>query len=240
MGAIYEHREENRSTRPNQSRSSFSDGTGSCACLGSGGESEHCSLNTKILALPSLNATFPPPPAWYSSLRLSVQTHSHLIPPIFVSGTAAPVSLSFLSTVQSVLQAERTTAAELKLLTAVRALTRRVVAEWGWGLCGGGNHCCLHVESLRILLAVETPLREGLDEEEDLRSALVLLFRDPPSLPFTQTGLSSAGLLSAFPWSSSATCSKVQQKKKISGPRQFYHTSTQVLSWPLFHLPSVR
>lgn len=61
------------------------------------------------------------------------------------------------------------------------------------------RHCCLQVESLRILLAVETPLREGLDEEEDRRSALALLFRDPPSVPFTQTGLATAGLWSALP-----------------------------------------
>lgn len=64
---------------------------------------------------------------------------------------------------------------------------------------GGGGHCCLQVESLRILLAVDTPLREGLDEEEDRRSALALLFRDPPSVPFTQTGLARAGLWSACP-----------------------------------------
>lgn len=64
---------------------------------------------------------------------------------------------------------------------------------------GGGCHCCLQVESLRILLAVETPLREGFDEEEDRRSALPLLFRDPASVPFTQTGLARAGLWSACP-----------------------------------------
>lgn len=61
------------------------------------------------------------------------------------------------------------------------------------------GHCCLQVESLRILLAVETPLREGLDDEEDRRSALALVFRDPPSVPFTQTGLATAGLWSASP-----------------------------------------
>lgn len=64
---------------------------------------------------------------------------------------------------------------------------------------GERGHCCLQVESLRILLAVETPLREGLDEEEDRRSALALLFRDPPSVPFTQTGLATVGLWSTFP-----------------------------------------
>lgn len=67
--------------------------------------------------------------------------------------------------------------------------------------CGSGSegcHCCLQVESLRILLAVETPLREGFDEEEDLRSVLLLLFREPASVPFTQTGLATAGLWSAF------------------------------------------
>lgn len=71
-------------------------------------------------------------------------------------------------------------------------------------------HCCLHVESLRILLAVETPLREGLDEEEDRRSALALLFRAAASVPFTHTGLARAGLWSALPPSrlSSTTCPK--------------------------------
>lgn len=58
---------------------------------------------------------------------------------------------------------------------------------------GESRHCCLQAESLRILLAVETPLRDGLDEEEDLRSVLALLFREPPSVPFTQTGLATAG-----------------------------------------------
>lgn len=78
--------------------------------------------------------------------------------------------------------------------------TRWAVAEQGWGGgWGWGGHCCLQVESLRILLAVETPLREGLDEEDDWRSALALLFRDPPSVPFTQTGLATAGLWSAVP-----------------------------------------
>lgn len=62
-----------------------------------------------------------------------------------------------------------------------------------------GGHCCLQVESLRILLAVETPFREGLDEEEDRRSDLTLLFRDPASVPFTQTGLARAGLWSTGP-----------------------------------------
>lgn len=56
----------------------------------------------------------------------------------------------------------------------------------------------MQVESLRILLAVETPLREGFDEEEDRRSALALLLREPPSVPFTQTGLDTGGLWSAF------------------------------------------
>lgn len=78
---------------------------------------------------------------------------------------------------------------------------------------GVAGHCCLQVESLRILLAVETPLREGLEEEEERRSALVLLVRDPPSVPFTHTALSTARLRSAPPWSgsSSATCSEVTQ-----------------------------
>lgn len=57
-----------------------------------------------------------------------------------------------------------------------------------------GGHCCLQVESLRILLAVETPFREGLDDEEDRRSALALLFKETPSVPLTQTGLATAGL----------------------------------------------
>lgn len=85
--------------------------------------------------------------------------------------------------------------------------THQVGCFWGGG-GGGGCHCCLQVESLRILLAVETPFREGLDEEEDRRSDLTLLFRDPASVPFTQTGLARAGLWSTCPWSrsSSATC----------------------------------
>lgn len=69
----------------------------------------------------------------------------------------------------------------------------------GGTLLRGGGHCCLHVESLRILLAVETPLREGFDDEEDRRSALALLFRALPSVPFTQTGLARGGLWSACP-----------------------------------------
>lgn len=52
----------------------------------------------------------------------------------------------------------------------------------------------MHVESLRILLAAETPLRDGLDEEEDRRSALALLFRALLSVPFTQTGFATEGL----------------------------------------------
>lgn len=52
----------------------------------------------------------------------------------------------------------------------------------------------MQVESLRILLAVETPFREGLDDEEDRRSALALLFKETPSVPLTQTGLATAGL----------------------------------------------
>lgn len=55
------------------------------------------------------------------------------------------------------------------------------------------------MESLRILLAVETPLRDGLEEEEERRSALALLFGAAASVPFTHTGLAAAGLCSGLP-----------------------------------------
>ena len=67
------------------------------------------------------------------------------------------------------------------------------------------GHCCLQVESLRILLAVELPLRDGLEDEEERRSVLGLLCGEPPSVPFTHTGLAAARLRSTSTRSSSAT-----------------------------------
>lgn len=68
--------------------------------------------------------------------------------------------------------------------------------------CG---HCCLQVESLRILLAVDMPLREGLDEELERRSDLG--FSAAGSVPFTQTGFTAARLLSVRHSSSSSSSS---------------------------------
>lgn len=174
-----------------------------CVCLGSSGESELCSLNinTDSLSSPRFPLLLPPDTHLYVSFCSNA---SHLLSfhldlrHLFSLG----VYLFPLSTVWKV--SSKHFWSIIQLLFTVYALTRWAVAEGG----RGGGHCCLQVESLRILLAVETPLREGLDEEEDRRSALALLFRDPPSVPFTQTGLARAGLWSACPWSrsSSATC----------------------------------
>lgn len=108
----------------------------------------------------------------------------------------------------------------LNLLFA--AAEKRPFGGLAWTGSPGGlrPHCCLHVESLRILLAVETPLREGLDEEEDRRSALALLFRAAASVPFTHTGLARPGLWSALPPSrlSSTTCPEEKRNHGSSKP----------------------
>lgn len=76
-------------------------------------------------------------------------------------------------------------------------------------LCGAlPAHCCLQVESLRILLLAEQALREGLEEALARRSALDLVLSCPGSVPFMQTALGSPRLrLCPFcPASSSGTC----------------------------------
>lgn len=63
--------------------------------------------------------------------------------------------------------------------------------------CGrqtGPGHCCLQVESFRILLLVEEALRDGLDEALARRSALVLPLSCPGSVPFMHTGLGNPRL----------------------------------------------
>lgn len=69
-------------------------------------------------------------------------------------------------------------------------------------------HCCLHVESLRILLLAEQALREGLEEALARRSALDLVLSCPGSVPFMQTALGSPRprLCPFCPASSSGTC----------------------------------
>lgn len=78
----------------------------------------------------------------------------------------------------------------------------------------GRGHCCLQVESLRILLAVDTPFREGLEEELERRSDLG--FSAPVSVPFTQTGLATVRLRSGTHSSSSSgpTCPVEGQTKQ--------------------------
>lgn len=56
---------------------------------------------------------------------------------------------------------------------------------------GPRPHCCLHVESLRILLLAEQALREGLEEALARRSLLALVLSCPGSVPFMHTGLGS-------------------------------------------------
>lgn len=76
-------------------------------------------------------------------------------------------------------------------------------------LCGAGApHCCLQVESLRILLLAEQALREGLDEALARRSALDLVLSCPVSVPFMHTALGSPlpRLCPFCPASSSGTC----------------------------------
>lgn len=74
--------------------------------------------------------------------------------------------------------------------------------------CAHRAHCCLQVESLRILLLAEQALREGLDEALARRSAFDLVLSCPGSVPFMHTGLGSP-LLRFWPFgaaSSSGTC----------------------------------
>ena len=66
------------------------------------------------------------------------------------------------------------------------------------------GHCCLQVESLRILLAAEMLFLEGLEEELERRSGLG--FSDADSVPFTHTGLATAHTRSSSSSSSSRTC----------------------------------
>lgn len=69
-------------------------------------------------------------------------------------------------------------------------------------------HCCLQVESLRILLLAEQALREGLEEALARRSALDLVLSCPGSVPFMQMALGSPRprLCPFCPASSSGTC----------------------------------
>jgi len=172
--------------------------------LGRGGESQHCSMNINTLSLSPL--------FFFTDTNLSVSSNvflsnpSHLFlcsPEVFISISPLLYRRRLLSTIQ-------------RFLFGV--YTHQAGCCWG----RRGGHCCLQVESLRILLAVETPLREGLDEEEERRSVLALL----PSVPFTQTVLARAGHWSSCPWSrsSSTTCpkrhSQQAQNKSIAVPNK--------------------
>lgn len=72
----------------------------------------------------------------------------------------------------------------------------------------GRAHCCLQVESLRILLLAEQALREGLEEALARRSPLALVLSCPGSVPFMHTALGSPlpRLCPFCPASSSGTC----------------------------------
>lgn len=72
----------------------------------------------------------------------------------------------------------------------------------------GRAHCCLQVESLRILLLAEQALREGLEEALARRSPLALALSCPGSVPFMHTALGSPlpRLCPFCPASSSGTC----------------------------------
>lgn len=69
----------------------------------------------------------------------------------------------------------------------------------------GAGHCCLQVDSLRILLAAEMPFREGFEEELERRSDLGL--SDADSVPFTHSGFATAQLRSGARSSSSSSSS---------------------------------
>lgn len=95
-------------------------------------------------------------------------------------------------------------------------------------LCGARAlpaHCCLQVESLRILLLAEQALREGLEEALARRSALDLALSCPGSVPFMQTALGSARprLCPFCPASSSGTCpargARRQPRSRLPPPR---------------------
>lgn len=97
-------------------------------------------------------------------------------------------------------------------------------------LCGAlPAHCCLQVESLRILLLAEQALREGLEEALARRSALDLVLSCPGSVPFMQTALGSPRLrLCPFcPASSSGTCpargARRQAGSRLPPPRTTRH-----------------
>lgn len=85
----------------------------------------------------------------------------------------------------------------------------------GVGVGGLPPHCCLQVESLRILLLAEQALREGLEEALARRSALDLVLSCPDSVPFMQTALGSplARLCPFCPASSSGTCPARQRRR---------------------------
>lgn len=77
----------------------------------------------------------------------------------------------------------------------------------------GRAHCCLQVESLRILLLAEQALREGLEEALARRSPLALALSCPGSVPFMHTALGSPlpRLCPFCPASSSGTCPAREQ-----------------------------
>lgn len=67
--------------------------------------------------------------------------------------------------------------------------------SWRWAV-GGCPHCCLHADSLRILLLVEQALRVGLEAVLARRSALDLVLSWADSVPFMHTALGRPRLCS--------------------------------------------